>query len=125
VSQGANPSAAKGVEGRPIKEAPRGAGQGGEAQDTLATSPNANDGARRAVPGPNKMPGRRAGVTGTAALDRALDDDTVRKRLSDLGCEIPDKSRRGRAGGAREPREKRGGPLVDNHQGGERQWRVK
>ena len=33
----------------------------------------------------------------TAALDKALDDDTVRKRLSDLGCEIPDKSRRGQA----------------------------
>jgi tripartite-type tricarboxylate transporter receptor subunit TctC len=33
----------------------------------------------------------------TTALDKALDDDTVRKRLSDLGCEIPDKSRRGQA----------------------------
>jgi len=31
----------------------------------------------------------------TGALDKALDDDTVRKRLSDLGCDIPDKSRRG------------------------------
>jgi Tripartite tricarboxylate transporter family receptor len=30
-----------------------------------------------------------------------------------------------RAGGAREPREKRGGALVDDHQGGERQGRVK
>jgi tripartite-type tricarboxylate transporter receptor subunit TctC len=37
----------------------------------------------------------------TAALDKALDDDTVRKRLSDLGCEIPDKSRRGQAALAR------------------------
>jgi tripartite-type tricarboxylate transporter receptor subunit TctC len=33
----------------------------------------------------------------TAALDKALDDDTVRKRLSDLGCDIPDKSKRGQA----------------------------
>lgn len=33
----------------------------------------------------------------TAALDKALDDDTVRKHLSDLGCEIPDKSGRGQA----------------------------
>ncbi len=30
------------------------------------------------------------------ALDKALDDDTVRKRLSDLGCDIPAKSKRGR-----------------------------
>jgi len=29
------------------------------------------------------------------ALDKALDDDTVRKRLADLGCDIPDKSKRG------------------------------
>jgi tripartite-type tricarboxylate transporter receptor subunit TctC len=33
----------------------------------------------------------------TAALDKALDDDTVRKRLSDLGCDIPDKGKRGQA----------------------------
>ena len=33
----------------------------------------------------------------TAALDKALDDDTVRKRLSDLGCDIPDKPKRGQA----------------------------
>jgi putative tricarboxylic transport membrane protein len=33
----------------------------------------------------------------TDALDRALDDATVRKRLSDLGCEIPAKSKRGQA----------------------------
>jgi putative tricarboxylic transport membrane protein len=31
----------------------------------------------------------------SAALDKALDDDTVRKRLSDLGCDIPGKSKRG------------------------------
>jgi tripartite-type tricarboxylate transporter receptor subunit TctC len=31
----------------------------------------------------------------TAALDKALDDDTVRKRLSGLGCDIPDKGKRG------------------------------
>jgi tripartite-type tricarboxylate transporter receptor subunit TctC len=31
------------------------------------------------------------------ALDKALDDDTVRKRLADLGCDIPDKSKRGQA----------------------------
>jgi tripartite-type tricarboxylate transporter receptor subunit TctC len=37
----------------------------------------------------------------TAALDKALDDDTVRKRLSDLGCEIPDKSQTGRWRSAR------------------------
>jgi tripartite-type tricarboxylate transporter receptor subunit TctC len=29
------------------------------------------------------------------ALDKALDDDKVRQRLSDLGCDIPAKSRRG------------------------------
>jgi tripartite-type tricarboxylate transporter receptor subunit TctC len=29
------------------------------------------------------------------ALDKALDDETVRKRLLDLGCEIPPKSKRG------------------------------
>lgn len=29
------------------------------------------------------------------ALDKALDDDNVRKRLLDLGCDIPDKTRRG------------------------------
>jgi tripartite-type tricarboxylate transporter receptor subunit TctC len=33
----------------------------------------------------------------TAALDKALDDDTVRKRLSGLGCDIPDKGKRGQA----------------------------
>jgi tripartite-type tricarboxylate transporter receptor subunit TctC len=31
----------------------------------------------------------------TDALDKALDDDKVRKRLSELGCDIPSKSRRG------------------------------
>src|SRR3989440_10292610 len=31
----------------------------------------------------------------TAALDKALDDETVRKRLLDLGCDIPDKAKRG------------------------------
>jgi tripartite-type tricarboxylate transporter receptor subunit TctC len=30
-----------------------------------------------------------------ATLDMALDDDTVRKRLADLGCELPGKSQRG------------------------------
>jgi tripartite-type tricarboxylate transporter receptor subunit TctC len=30
-----------------------------------------------------------------SALDQALDDDTVRKRLLDLGCDIPAKSKRG------------------------------
>ena len=29
------------------------------------------------------------------ALDKALDDDKVRQRLSDLGCNIPAKSKRG------------------------------
>jgi tripartite-type tricarboxylate transporter receptor subunit TctC len=29
------------------------------------------------------------------ALDKALDDENVRKRLLDLGCDIPDKSKRG------------------------------
>jgi tripartite-type tricarboxylate transporter receptor subunit TctC len=33
----------------------------------------------------------------TAALDNALNDDTVRKRLSGLGCDIPDKGKRGQA----------------------------
>jgi tripartite-type tricarboxylate transporter receptor subunit TctC len=31
----------------------------------------------------------------TDALDKALDDDKVRKRLADLGCDIPGKERRG------------------------------
>ncbi|MFL6834113.1 MAG: tripartite tricarboxylate transporter substrate binding protein BugD, partial [Xanthobacteraceae bacterium] len=29
------------------------------------------------------------------ALERAIDDETTRKRLLDLGSEIPDKTRRG------------------------------
>ena len=33
----------------------------------------------------------------TGALDRALDDDNVRKRLIDLGCDVPAKPARGRA----------------------------
>jgi tripartite-type tricarboxylate transporter receptor subunit TctC len=32
-----------------------------------------------------------------AALDKALDDPTVRKRFADLACDIPDKSKRGQA----------------------------
>jgi tripartite-type tricarboxylate transporter receptor subunit TctC len=28
-------------------------------------------------------------------IDKALDDPSVRKRLLDLGCDIPDKTRRG------------------------------
>jgi tripartite-type tricarboxylate transporter receptor subunit TctC len=31
----------------------------------------------------------------TDALDKALDDENVRKRLLDLGCDIPDKTKRG------------------------------
>ncbi|HEY6259304.1 MAG TPA: tripartite tricarboxylate transporter substrate-binding protein [Xanthobacteraceae bacterium] len=31
----------------------------------------------------------------TAALDKALDDENVRKRLTDLGCDVPGKERRG------------------------------
>jgi tripartite-type tricarboxylate transporter receptor subunit TctC len=31
----------------------------------------------------------------TAALDKALDDDNSRKRLLDLGGEVPDKASRG------------------------------
>ena len=31
----------------------------------------------------------------TDALDKALDDEGVRKRLLDLGCDIPAKSKRG------------------------------
>jgi tripartite-type tricarboxylate transporter receptor subunit TctC len=31
----------------------------------------------------------------TGALDKALDDETVRKRLLDLGCDIPNKTKRG------------------------------
>ena len=31
----------------------------------------------------------------TAALDKALDDEGVRKRLADLGCDIPEPARRG------------------------------
>jgi tripartite-type tricarboxylate transporter receptor subunit TctC len=33
----------------------------------------------------------------TDALDKALDDEAVRKRLADVGNEVPDKARRGRA----------------------------
>jgi tripartite-type tricarboxylate transporter receptor subunit TctC len=33
----------------------------------------------------------------TDALDKALDDENVRKRLADLGCDIPPKERRGQA----------------------------
>lgn len=33
----------------------------------------------------------------TAALDKALDDENVRRRLAEIGCEVPDKSRRGQA----------------------------
>jgi tripartite-type tricarboxylate transporter receptor subunit TctC len=33
----------------------------------------------------------------TGALDSALDDGTVRRRLTDLGCDIPDQSKRGQA----------------------------
>ena len=33
----------------------------------------------------------------TEALDKALDDDTVRKRLADLGCSLPAKPERGQA----------------------------
>ena len=29
------------------------------------------------------------------SLDKALDDENVRKRLLDLGCDIPDKTKRG------------------------------
>src|SRR2546428_12318773 len=29
------------------------------------------------------------------ALDKALDDENVRKRLLELGCDIPDKAKRG------------------------------
>jgi tripartite-type tricarboxylate transporter receptor subunit TctC len=31
----------------------------------------------------------------SAALDKSLDDDTVRKRMADLGCDIPIRSQRG------------------------------
>jgi tripartite-type tricarboxylate transporter receptor subunit TctC len=31
----------------------------------------------------------------TEALDRALDDGNVRRRLLELGCDIPDKAQRG------------------------------
>ena len=33
----------------------------------------------------------------TVALDKALDDENVGKRLAEIGCDIPDKSRRGQA----------------------------
>jgi tripartite-type tricarboxylate transporter receptor subunit TctC len=36
-------------------------------------------------------------ATLTAALDKALDDPGVQKRLADLGCDIPEKERRGPA----------------------------
>src|SRR5438034_24766 len=31
----------------------------------------------------------------TDALDRALDDENVRRRLAEIGCDVPDKARRG------------------------------
>jgi tripartite-type tricarboxylate transporter receptor subunit TctC len=33
----------------------------------------------------------------TAALDKVLDEESVRRRLAGLGCDIPDKTRRGQA----------------------------
>jgi tripartite-type tricarboxylate transporter receptor subunit TctC len=33
----------------------------------------------------------------TDALDRALDDETVRRRLAEIGCDVPEKARRGQA----------------------------
>jgi putative tricarboxylic transport membrane protein len=33
----------------------------------------------------------------TDALDRALDDETARRRLAEIGCDVPDKARRGQA----------------------------
>jgi tripartite-type tricarboxylate transporter receptor subunit TctC len=33
----------------------------------------------------------------TGALDKALDDPSVRKRFAELGCDIPDQARRGQA----------------------------
>src|SRR5262245_55554681 len=33
----------------------------------------------------------------TDALDRALDDETVRRRLAEIGCDVPDKAQRGQA----------------------------
>ena len=31
----------------------------------------------------------------TDALDRALDDENVRRRLAEIGCDVSDKARRG------------------------------
>jgi len=31
----------------------------------------------------------------TDALNRALDDENVRRRLAEIGCDVPDKARRG------------------------------
>src|SRR5438105_2481673 len=31
----------------------------------------------------------------TDALDKALDDENVRRRLAEIGCDVPDKARRG------------------------------
>jgi hypothetical protein len=31
------------------------------------------------------------------ALDRALDDENVRRRLAEIGCDVPDKARRGQS----------------------------
>jgi putative tricarboxylic transport membrane protein len=33
----------------------------------------------------------------TDALDRALDDENVRRRLAEIGCDVPDKARRGQS----------------------------
>jgi len=33
----------------------------------------------------------------TDALDRALDDGNVRKRLAEIGCDVPEKAQRGQA----------------------------
>ena len=56
----------------------------------------------------------------TGALDKALDDATVRKRLADLGCDIPGPIE-ARPERACRPGQERDRPLDADHQGGEHQ----
>ena len=53
----------------------------------------------------------------SAALDKALDDEATRKRLLDLGSDIPGKDRRGGAG-ACDAGQERDRQVDAGHQGG-------
>src|SRR5215468_3602016 len=38
---------------------------------------------------------RSQSLIGSPTLDKALDDENVRRRLAEIGCDVPDKARRG------------------------------